>query len=194
MRALLACLIPLVLLSCECEPTFAQAERYRAALTREAQFRFGIPAPVPAIAAQINQESRWNPQARSQVGAQGLMQIMPGTAAWATQQAGFGAADPLNPIWAIRAGVWYDRWLYDRIKTFDTECDRWSYVLSSYNGGLGYVYKRQHLSPDPGSYTSTGGINPGIAAASQHENETYAPLILQHHQPLYRLWGKTVCL
>ena len=32
---------------------------YRAALTREAQFIFGIQAPVPTLAAQIEQESGW---------------------------------------------------------------------------------------------------------------------------------------
>ena len=168
-------------------------EAYRFQIQREAQFRFGIPAPTPVIAAQIQQESAWNPLARSQVGAQGLMQFMPATAAWANTAAGFGSVDPLNPAWSIRAGVWYDRWLYERIKA-DTECDRWHFALSAYNGGLGYVYKRQKLSSEPGLWAQTGTINPGIHLANQRENESYAPRILYRHQPGFKTWGRTVCL
>lgn len=172
----------------------AHADAYRAMITREAQFRFGIPAPVPAIAGQIQQESAWNPAARSRVGAAGLMQFMPQTATWAATAGAFGSVDPYNPVWSIRAGIWYDRWLYERVRTFDSDCDRWLFALSSYNGGLGYAYKRQKLSLNPGDYTITGKINPGITAGNQHENETYGPKIMQRHQPAFRSWGKVVCI
>ena len=175
-------------------PAASPSEQYRAHVVRESQFRFGIPAPAPVIAAQIHQESAWNPMAKSPVGAQGLMQFMPATSTWASTAAGFGSVDPFNPLWSIRAGVWYDRWLYDRVKNAASECDRWHFVLSAYNGGLGYVYKRQKLSAEPGVYAVTGYINPGITAPNQHENQSYGPRILSRHQPIYRNWGKTVCL
>ena len=168
-------------------------EIYRAALTREAQLRFGIPAPVPAIAGQITQESAWNPLAGSPVGAQGLMQFMPSTAQWAAVQGGFGAVDAFNPIWSIRAGVWYDRWLYDRIAKYESDCDRWHFALSAYNGGLGWVNRRQARSPAPGNWSVTGKINPGITPGNQHENETYSERIIYKHQPRFTSWGKTTC-
>jgi len=180
-----------------CVPQPAQAhpsDPYRAAVIRESQFRFGIPPPAPVIAAQITQESGWNPLAKSPVGAQGLMQFMPATSAWANTAAGFGSVDPFNPNWSIRAGIWYDRWLYDRIKTSASECDRWHFVLSGYNGGLGYVYKRQGLSPSPGVWDKTGYINPGIHPSNQAENQSYGPRILLKHQIQYRNWGRSVCL
>ncbi|CAG2132427.1 transglycosylase SLT domain-containing protein [Cupriavidus numazuensis] len=168
------------------------AHQYRQAIARETAFRFGATGPVPVIAAQIMQESKFNPLARSQVGAQGLMQFMPATATWAGQAGVDGPVQPLNPQWSIRAGVWYDRWLYDRVKTAATECDRWAFVLSSYNGGLGYVYKRQKLSAAPGSWPVTGQINPGIHPANQRENADYPLQILGRWQPLFTTWGRPV--
>lgn len=127
----------------------AAAHQYRQAIARETAFRFGAAAPVPVIAAQIMQESKFNPAARSQVGAQGLMQFMPATATWAGQAGVDGPVQPLNPQWSIRAGVWYDRWLWDRVKTFHTECDRWAYVLSSYNGGSATSTSARSCRPRP---------------------------------------------
>ena len=189
----LAILLPLVVAMCHLPAPAQVPEQYRAQITREAQFRFGVPAPAPVIAAQVTQESAWNPNAKSRSGALGLLQFMPATAQWAAAAGAFGAPDPLNPAWAIRAGVWYDRWLWDRIKA-DTDCDRWHFVLASYNGGLGYVYRRQKMSPAPGKWASTGFINPGILPSNQHENETYSPRILIMHQPKFAPWGRTICL
>jgi len=173
---------------------FAQTPHpYRGAVQREAQARFGVPPPTPVIAAQIHQESGWNPKAQSPVGAQGLMQFMPATARWVATQEAFGVVDAFNPVWSIRAGVWYDRWLYERVKAKDT-CDRWRFALSGYNGGLGWVYKRQKKSPSPGDYDVTSIINPGIHPANQKENEGYAARIMYRHQPRYASWGKTECL
>lgn len=169
------------------------AELYRGQIVRETQFRFGIPAPAPVIAGQVYQESHFNPLARSPVGAQGLMQFMPATAQWSETVNHWGTVDPFNPAWSIRAGVWYDRFLYDRVRLYATECDRWLFALSGYNGGLGYVYKRQRLSDDPGSWFQTGNINPGITPANQHENEGYGPRIVFKHQLMFKSWGRITC-
>lgn len=172
----------------------AKPEVYRPYVVREAQFRFGVPAPAPVIAGQIQQESAWNPAAISPVGAQGLMQFMPQTSNWSAVAAGFNTVEPFSAAWSIRAGVWYDRWLWDRITQYWTECDRWQFALSAYNGGLGWVYKRQKLSSDPRSFSTTSVINPGIHPANQKENAEYAVRIMRRHQPAFRSWGRSVCL
>ena len=194
-RMLYACILTMcaLLLFLANNATAAPGDQFRARIMREAQVRFGIPAPIPAVAGQIQQESGWNPAATSRVGAQGLMQFMPATSKWAATAGAFGSVDPLNPLWSIRAGVWYDRWLYERIRA-DSDCDRWTFTLSAYNGGLGYVYKRQKLSSAPGSYDVTGYLNPGITPANQIENQTYGPKILLKHQALFTSWGRVVCL
>jgi soluble lytic murein transglycosylase-like protein len=192
---LAACMVvALVMDHATAAPIPGAAFQYRAQITRETEARFGLPAPTPVIAAQIMQESQFNPNARSQVGAQGLMQFMPKTSEWAAVAGELGQAHPTSPAWAIRAGVWYDRWLYDRVRTADTDCDRWNFTLSAYNGGLGYVYKRQGMAYRPGSWALTGPINPGITAANQRENADYSKRILTHWQTIFTDWGKTVCL
>lgn len=170
------------------------ADAHRSFITREAQFRFGIPAPVPVIAGQITQESGWNPSVKSYVGAAGLMQFMPATSTWASTAGNLGRSDPLNPLWSIRAGIWYDRWLYDRVRFATTDCDKWLFALSSYNGGEGWTRKRQARSSAPGEWSLTGTINPGITPGNQHENQTYGPKILHKHQRLFTSWGRTVCI
>lgn len=169
------------------------AHQYRAAITREAQLRFGVPPPVPAIAGQITQESGWRADARSVVGAQGLMQFMPKTAEWASSMCGTGSAQPLNAQWAIRCGVWYDRWLFDRVRGH-TDCDRAKFALAAYNGGLGWVQRRMAMSPDPKNADVTLAINPGITPANQHENQTYPQRIVYRWQPRFASWGRTVCI
>lgn len=53
------------------------------------------------LAAQIQQESGWNPNAQSPAGAQGIAQFMPGTAA----QYGLDPFDP-SPLSRPRAAIW----------------------------------------------------------------------------------------
>jgi hypothetical protein len=107
----------------------AQANIYRAQLTREARAAWGLEAPVVLFAAQIHQESGWREDARSPVGALGLAQFMPGTAAWIAQlyPANLGDAAPLDARWALRALVTYDLWLWERLTEFrDDGLHRWA--------------------------------------------------------------------
>lgn len=79
------------------------------------------------IRAVITAESGYNPTATSRKGAQGLMQLMPGTA----QQ--LGVRDAYNPKQNIEAGVRYLRALLDK---YDGDLDR---ALAAYNAGEGAV-------------------------------------------------------
>jgi soluble lytic murein transglycosylase-like protein len=170
-----------------------EAQRYQLTLRREVHRVWGLGGPVATIAAQVQQESRWREDARSPVGATGLAQFMPSTANWIggldgelTQRA------PTNPAWALRAVVVYDKWLTDRIKA-DAECERLAFALSAYNGGLGWVYRRQKLSQRPGvCLGATCAINPGVNAASQRENEHYPQAIIRT-EPAYLRWGPGGC-
>jgi len=174
------------------DPLYRDATPFRPTITRAAQLYFGIPAPSPVIAAQIAQESSFNPQARSRAGAAGLMQFMPSTSEWAGNQM-HDAAQPLNPAWAIRAGVWYDRWLYDRVG-YASDCDKWGAALSAYNGGLGWHNKRRAAARDPQDFwNSVRTINPGVSPDNQRENAGYPERIVYRWQPVFATWGKTTC-
>ena len=175
----------------------AAAQRHKLTLKREAQRVWGLQAPVPVFAAQIHQESRWNPDAVSRVGARGLAQFMPATADWISgvYPTALAGADAFNPTWSIRALVTYNHWLHARVRTADNACERMAFTLSAYNGGLGWVYRRQARSEQPGKCLgATCTINPGIHPANQRENEHYPRVILLTLQPRYARWGQGVCV
>ena len=180
---------------CHADPIPAEAQRYRLTLTREAQFVWGINAPIASFAGQVHQESRWNPEAHSAVGAQGLAQFMPSTTNWiGGLYPSLQDRAPTNPTWALRALVTYDANLFVSVKVADDECQRFAFALSAYNGGLGWVNRRQARSPRPGQcFDLTCDINPGITPASQRENANYPRVILKHHQPIYTSWGRGIC-
>jgi hypothetical protein len=116
---------------------------------------------VALFAAQVHQESGWREDARSPVGALGLAQFMPGTAAWIAHlyPADLGDAAPLDARSALRALVTYDLWLWERLTEFRddglhrpalSEANVWGATLAAYNGGLGNVRKdRQLARTDP---------------------------------------------
>jgi hypothetical protein len=87
------------------------------------------------VAAVIEQESRFRPRARSQVGARGLMQLMPRTGRW------MGARDLYNPEQNVDAGVRYIKYLDKR---FDGDLKK---IIAAYNGGEGNVQRYQGIPP-----------------------------------------------
>jgi membrane-bound lytic murein transglycosylase F len=85
------------------------------------------------IVAQMYQESRFDPQAESWAGAQGLMQILPSTGDL------FGVDDLHGVDTSIQTGVRYLAWLHERFEPELTVQDRMWLTLASYNAGLGHV-------------------------------------------------------
>ncbi|MBP2843874.1 transglycosylase SLT domain-containing protein, partial [Pseudomonas sp. PNP] len=163
----------------------AEAQQYRRELTRIAQAEWGLDAPVATFAAQVHQESRWRFNAKSPVGAQGLGQVMPSTATWLAQlfPDTLGNVEPFNPSWSLMALVSYDRWLADRIKGRNA-CERFAMVLSSYNGGLGWLIRDRKLASAQGAdplvwFGSIERFNAGRSAAAFKENRGYPRLILK---------------
>ena len=87
----------------------------------------------PLIVAQMYQESRFNPKARSPAGAIGLMQLLPRTARE------FGVRNLRDPEQSVRAGVAYLSWLHSRFEPDLTVKDRIWFALAAYNAGYGHV-------------------------------------------------------
>lgn len=166
------------------------ARPYRMELTRNARLAFGMSAPIPLLAGQIEQESAWNVNATSRVGAAGLCQAMPATArSFPDEQ---GNVDPYNASWCLRLQSRYMKQLHDSVR-YPTECDCLGAALSSYNGGLGWHNKRQAKAENPADYFgSVRTVNPGISPGNQRENEEYAPRIVQR-QLHYSTWGVLSC-
>lgn len=95
--------------------------------------QFGVPKSL--VKAVIHAESGYNPKAVSRAGAEGLMQLMPGTA----QQ--LKVSDSFNPSDNIRGGVKYLKFLLDTFKGDVT------LALAAYNAGLSRVAKYGGVPP-----------------------------------------------
>ena len=169
------------------------ALKHRASLTRIAHEVWGLDAPVAAFAAQLHQESGWNPQAVSQVGAKGMAQFMPATARWWCEINGLDAVacQPSNPAWAMRALVGYDRWLFERVHGA-SEFDRLWAALRAYNGGLGHWQKEAAAALPKQDRAS---IDAACGKARRHvsfcpENLGYPRRILTLLQSRYLGWGR----
>ncbi len=93
------------------------------------------------LAAQVYQESRFDVQAESWAGAQGLMQLLPATGEM------YGASDMLDPKQSLQAGAAYLNWL-DKIwkKHINDSEERIKFVLASYNAGQGHVLDARRLA------------------------------------------------
>lgn len=88
--------------------------------------------------AQAMAESDLNPNAKSRVGARGLMQLMPSTYQLIrSRRPEFG---PINdPEWNIAAGVMHDRYLYKLWPADMVEDERLRFTFGSYNAGEGTI-------------------------------------------------------
>ena len=91
--------------------------------------------------AQGIAESGLNPNAKSKVGALGIMQIMPATYEEITKKKpGFGKIS--EPRWNIAAAIYYNKQLYKRWKKKEVPVeDRMNFTFASYNAGFTRVLK-----------------------------------------------------
>lgn len=105
---------------------------YAAEISKAAR-QYGVDEAV--VRAIIHAESAFNPNALSRVGAQGLMQLMPGTARR------FGVGNAFNASENISGGVQYLAWL---LKRFNGDL---TLAAAGYNAGEGAVDKYNGVPP-----------------------------------------------
>ncbi len=96
------------------------------------------------IVAQMYHESRFDPEARSTMGAVGLMQLMPRTA----EQV--GVTNIKNPADNIRGGILYLDWVRQRFPEDLPVADRVWFTLAGYNAGLGHLMDARRLAAQKG--------------------------------------------
>lgn len=115
-----------------CEHILTQARPYIGYVNESAQKHGVDPALVAAI---IEKESSWNPNATSHAGAMGLMQLMPGTAA------GLGVTNAYDPQQNIDGGTRYIKAQLDRFG------GKLNWALAAYNAGPERVEQYNGIPP-----------------------------------------------
>ncbi len=88
------------------------------------------------VASVINVESGFNPKAKSQMDARGLMQILPDTGKWIAERMSieYEEENLFDPEYNIRLGTHYLDYLIDHFGDLDL-------AIAAYNGGIGNVQK-----------------------------------------------------
>ncbi len=119
------------------------------------------------VAAVVEQESAFQVQAVSPVGAMGLMQIMPGTAAE------LGLLEPFDAAANLDAGAEYLAWLIDRYGGVEL-------ALAAYNAGPGRVDACRCI---PANGETPGYVARVIAAAERYR----LPVVVLPYRDDYRL-------
>jgi len=122
------------------------------------------------IIAQMYQESRFNPAAKSWAGARGLMQVMPRTAKE------LGINNLKDPKQSIKAGVKYLSWLRDRFEPELPVKDRMWFALAAYNAGTGHVRDARILARKQGWTASRwfGNVERAMLLLSRHKYARHA--------------------
>ncbi len=100
-------------------------------LARSAARRHNVPEDL--FARLVQQESGWNPQAKSHKGALGLAQLMPETALLL-------GVNPLDPVENLEGGA---RYLAQQFAAFGS----WRLALAAYNAGPDAVKKHGGVPP-----------------------------------------------
>ncbi|MFV0266492.1 MAG: transporter substrate-binding domain-containing protein [Draconibacterium sp.] len=118
------------------------------------------------MAAMVFQESKFNPGLESWAGAQGLMQLMPGTAER------FGVKDRTDPVQSMDAATKILELLWDRFEDIPDSVQRIKFTMAAYNCGYGHVEDARNLAKldklDPNTWDKN--VEESILKLSYPEN------------------------
>ena len=161
---------------------FAQTvtDRYDDTFRKYAQRFFGPGYDWRIFKAQAMAESNIDMNAKSWVGARGIMQLMPST---------FREIHSKNPEivsinkpeWNIAAGIYYDRKLYMQWKDQQGEGGCEPFMLGSYNAGRGTLLRAQDVARlrvlDPAVWLNIRTVAAEVPRWRHEETLTYVERI-----------------
>lgn len=187
----IACLLVVGLLAVR--PAGAQRvldnqDRYDDVFRKYSKRFFGVGFDWQYFKAQGLAESGLDPQARSPVGARGVMQLMPGTYAMIKKARSeqFGSIE--DPEWNIAAGILYNRDLWHIWATNPDETERLRFMFGSYNAGPGTIKRATRVAKtrqlDDRTWKSVEEVAPAVQRWRYRETLPYVRKIEENHRTL----------
>lgn len=175
------------------------AGQYKIQVIASCTETFGIDAPCAMLASQLHVESAWRSHAVSPVGARGLCQFMPQTAAgMARAYPDLRPPLPLDPSWCIRAR---DRLILENHRRYQagrSECSKWLMAFVSYVGSPAALDReialcRADEGCDPSRWYYNVSEKRSRTASAFREARNYPDriIVLQHR---YIDWGPLGCV
>ncbi len=120
------------------------------------------------LAALVYTESQFNPEAESEVGAYGLMQVIPETADQ------FKVTDYFQPDSNVYVGVEYLKYLDKYFSVFPIDStERVKFILASYNAGAGHVLDAIRLAQKYGKNPNVWDNNVDFYILHKNKPEYY---------------------
>ncbi|WDP91519.1 MAG: transglycosylase SLT domain-containing protein [Desulfobacter sp.] len=133
--------------------------------------------------SQAISESGLNEDARSAMGARGIMQIMPRTFEEIKYKTPAIRGTIQQPRWSIAAGIAYDRSIWNIFKEKRPLQDRKDFMFGAYNAGKGSIIKAQKKADsngmNPNRWTSIEITLPEVTGARSKETINYVTKIKQ---------------
>lgn len=186
LKCIVACLVFILVFFCGVGPSLAY-ERYNAVVKYDCYFQkytkrfFGPGFDWRYFKAQAVAESRLRAQARSRVGAVGLMQIMPATFKEIMRKNPRIKGSRAQPRWNVAAGIYYDRLIWKVWKADRPFQDRIDFTFGAYNAGKANIIKAQRVAKsrglDPNRWNSIVAILSKVTGRHSRETVGYVKKI-----------------
>ena len=164
-----------------------QQQRYDPYFKKYSKRFFGPAFDWRLFKAQGMAESELNPNARSYVGARGIMQLMPSTyAAIQSARPEFKAIN--DPQWNIAAGIMHDSYLWSLWQKGIDGDDRSAFMFASYNAGEGTIGRARRVASaaqlDSARWQSIEQIAPTVQRWRYRETLGYVRKIRTNYDTL----------
>jgi membrane-bound lytic murein transglycosylase F len=155
-------------------------DRYDETFRKYAKRYFGVGFDWRIFKAQGMTESRLDPDAKSGVGARGVMQLMPSTfKEIQSKNPEMAAIDDVE--WNIAAGISYDRQLWRQWSEAVEAADHHRFMFGSYNAGRVPILTAQRLARerqlDPRGWTAIERVAPEVPRWRHRETVDYVTRI-----------------
>lgn len=199
LRIIAVCLLIGMVLGCSPAQARALSDTRYDAQIEDAAKKYLRGVDWRLLKAQYYQESRLKPEAVSPVGAAGIAQFMPRTWLEVSRQLGYGTASPHDTRYAIEAGAFYMGQMRHFWRSADTEVNRHSLAMASYNAGAGNIRKAQRRwATHAYSYESLYDWHvvlhdhlPRVTGRHAKETQTYVVRIWDYYKRLVAMRGAT---